>query len=316
MIRLPEEMRRRALADGPDRRQWLADLPGLIADLRTAWSLTLGEPLPGGKNACVLRVRASDGTDAVLKIAPPGDIFASQVVTIAAAAGRGYVRMYAHDPQRRAVLLEPLGPTLAAAGAAGLPPARMLDILSATLRQAWQVPRPAGAVVPPGGDKAAGLAGLITELWHGLGRPCSARLVELALACAGRRAAAFSLPDCIVCHGDPHPANALAVTVPRDGAESGYVFVDPEGLLAEAAYDLGVVLRAWPGEVLAAGDPVALLRGYAERLAAATGVAEQAIWEWGFTERVSSGLYLIRYGHEQEGRWFLDSAERLARFLA
>ncbi|MEO3821923.1 hypothetical protein [Plantactinospora sp. B24E8] len=46
---------------------------------------------------------------------------------------------------------------------------------------------------------------------------------------------------------------------PRPGAESGYVFVDPDGFLAEPAYDLGVVLRDWCPQLLA-GDPYAVAR--------------------------------------------------------
>jgi hypothetical protein len=40
-------------------------------------------------------------------------------------------------------------------------------------------------------------------------------------------------------------------------------------------------------------------------------VVDQALWQWAFTERVSSGLYLMHHGHHTEGRAYLDSAERL-----
>ena len=70
-------------------------------------------------------------------------------------------------------------------------------------------------------------------------------------------------------------------------------------------------MRGWTDAVLAADDAVALTRGWSGRLAAATGVDEQAIWEWGLIERVTSGLHLMRHGHRDEGRDFLASAERL-----
>lgn len=90
------------------------------------------------------------------------------------------------------------------------------------------------------------------------------------------------------------------------------MFVDPDGFLCEPAYDLGVTMRGWPELVLRAGDPRVLVRGWAARLAALSGVDEQSIWEWAFVERVTSGLYLMRYGHDAEGRDYLASAELLA----
>jgi streptomycin 6-kinase len=50
----------------------------------------------------------------------------------------------------------------------------------------------------------------------------------------------------------------------------------------------GVVIRGWHDVLLASDDPVARLRAYVNRLAVATGVDDQAIWEWGFVERVST----------------------------
>ena len=116
-------------------------------------------------------------------------------------------------------------------------------------------------------------------------------------------------------HGDPHPWNALQALAPRMGAEAGFVFVDPVGFLADPAYDLGVVLRDWCTQLLATGDAeaaAALARRYCALLSAHTGVEETAIWEWGFLERVSSGLYCLELGIEELGRPFLQTAEMLS----
>jgi streptomycin 6-kinase len=89
------------------------------------------------------------------------------------------------------------------------------------------------------------------------------------------------------------------------------VFIDPDGFLCDRGYDLGVVIRGWHDVLLASDDSVARLRAYVNRLAVATGVDDQATWEWGFVERVSTGLYLHWKGHEREGRSYLDSGEAL-----
>ncbi|MFD0851280.1 aminoglycoside phosphotransferase, partial [Actinomadura adrarensis] len=117
---------------------------------------------------------------------------------------------------------------------------------------------------------------------------------------------------CVVVHGDPHLGNALQAKTARDGAESGFVFVDPDGFVDDPAYDLGVVLREWNDELLASDDPSRTARRYAELLADGSGLEDEtAIWEWGYLERVSSGLYLLELGADDLARPFLETAEAL-----
>ena len=72
-------------------------------------------------------------------------------------------------------------------------------------------------------------------------------------------------------------------------------FVDPDGLFADPAYDLGILMRGWNDDLLA-GDALALGRARCALLAALTGVDEEPIWQWGFIERVSTGLLLTQLG--------------------
>lgn len=174
------------------------------------------------------------------------------------------------------------------------------------------MPRWNGATITPATEKTTQLGKLVGRLWESLGRPCSKRVRDQALAYSTSRAAAFDIDRCVVAHGNPHPGNALRVLTPRAGAESGFVFVDPDGFLADPAYDLGVVLRDWSPQLLA-GDTSALARRYCRLLAAETGVDETAIWEWGFLERVSTGLYTMQFAGPNLYRPFLETAERLCR---
>ena len=99
-----------------------------------------------------------------------------------------------------------------------------------------------------------------------------------AVACANRRVAAHDDERAVLVHGDVHQWNALQV-------DDGFKLVDPDGLLAEAEYDLGILMRE---------DPLELLDGGARRrarwLAARSGRDATAIWEWGVIERVSTGV--------------------------
>lgn len=303
MIAVPDDLRRTAESLGPAGHAWLAALPEVVGELATAWSLSLGEALTGGKWSYVARARSSGGTEAVLKVALPTPAFAQQAAILDAAAGRGYVRLYDSDPARCALLMEPLGQRLSLAGG---PIENILDALATTLREAWQIPNPATQAA--GFDKATESARFLDD------SPQAPRhLIAVARTLAEERASAFDPGTAVFCHGDPHADNALAVTGdgPRPGADSGYVFVDPDGFRCEAAYDLGVTMRGWTEHVLDADDPVALTHGWSTRLAQATGVDEQAIWDWALLERITSGLYLTRHGHPALGRAFLASADRL-----
>jgi streptomycin 6-kinase len=302
MTQLPVLVHQKLAGLGEAGERWLAGLPDLIEEVRRQWSLTVGEPLAGGSAACVLRARTGDGRDAVLKLAIPGEDFTGQARTLGAAEGRGYARLLACDLDRNAMLLEALGPAMDLAAEPAI------EALCQTLRQAWQVPRPAGLTV--GEEKAGQLGRMVARLWESLGRPCSERVVEQALRFAEKRSLSYDLDSCVVVHGDPHPGNALRVLVPRAGAEAGFVFVDPDGFLCDPAYDLGVVLRDWCSQLLAA-EPMPLARRYCRLLAAHSGIDETAIWEWGFLERVSTGLFILDLGAEELGRPFLDTAERL-----
>ena len=308
---VPERVRLRAEQSSPETRQWLKDLPGLLAELEQAWELSIGPPLSGGSSAYVAPVTTASG-NAVIKIAMPrwdspyG--FQQEIDTLLRADGRGYAGVFKFDYERRALLLEQLGPSM---HESKVEPKQAIHLLCKTFQQAWLVPPGADQTLHAPEYKAQTLAQLIRELWDTLERPCSEHIVSQALEFARRRLDAFDPQRCVVVHGDPHPANALLVRAPRAGAESGYVFVDPEGFLCEPEYDLGVVLRDWNEELLATAEPLALAHQYCQLLAKDSGLDEATIWEWGFIERVSSGLYLCAYGSRELGQPFFTTAQRL-----
>jgi streptomycin 6-kinase len=111
----------------------------------------------------------------------------------------------------------------------------------------------------------------------------------------------------VLVHGDAHPSNVLEVPDGIDhSAHPAFRLTDPEGLASEPAHDLGVVLRGWNEDLLAAhAAAVAFQR--CEAVNRRTGVDPESIWQWSYIERVSSGLFLRRLGH----RPFLEAVDRL-----
>lgn len=117
--------------------------------------------------------------------------------------------------------------------------------------------------------------------------------------------AAFDPTVCVLAHGDCREHNALLQ--PDDAGRCK--FVDPDGLFAEPAYDLGILMRGGNDE-LRTGDSARLGRTRCTHLSALTGVDATSIWQWGFIERVSTGLHLIDLGMIDEGATTLDVAEQ------
>ena len=296
-LRVPDAVANAAAAGGAGG--WLRGLPGLVAELEAEWSVSVGRPFPHSSEAFVAEATLADGTPAVLKLLVPHDgaVGRHEITMLRLSGGRGCVRLLRDDPARGALLLERLGPSLCELGR---PLAEQLEVLVAVAATVW---RPvAGSGLPTGAGKARQLAGFVTTQWEELGRPCTEAAVEHALACAARRIAAHDDERAVLVHGDVHQLNALQV--PGRGT---FKLVDPDGLVAEAECDLGVMMRNDPLELLD-GDPWAR----AHWLAARCGLDATAIWEWGVVERVTSGLRCTRVNLQPLGRHMLRVADRLA----
>ena len=296
-MRVPDVVANAAAARGADG--WLQDLQGLIAELEAEWSLSVGRPFPHSSEAFVAEARLADGTRAVLKLLIPqgGDAGRHEITTLRLAGGRGCASLLRDDAARGALLLERLGPPLYELRR---PLAERLETLVSAVATVWRPAADAG--LPTGADRARQLADFVTIEWEELGRPCSEAAIEDALSCAARREAAHDDERAVLVHGDAHQLNALQVP----GGDT-FKLVDPDGLLAEAECDLGVMMRNDPVELLD-GDPWARAHWLAKRC----GLDASAIWEWGVVERVTSGLRCTRLNLQPLGRHMCEVADRIA----
>jgi streptomycin 6-kinase len=303
-LQIPEIVRTRALLRGDEGRAWIDGLPALVASLTRDWNLQAGPVLSGGTDALVLACRTETGREAVLKVVMPGlNPGNDQLHALLAFQGRGYVEVLRHDEPRDAMLLERLGPQLSELG---LPISRQIEVICATLLETW-TNSPDGHGFMTGAEKAESLAAFIADLWRELAGACAQRTIDIACDFAETRRAAFDPAACVLAHGDAHAANVLAVP----GDDRRFKFIDPDGLFIERAYDLAIPMREWGAELLA-GDPAALGRRRCMQLAHLTGVEAEPIWQWGFIERVSTGLLLHQLGQHEEAREFLTVANAWA----
>jgi streptomycin 6-kinase len=298
-------LRNRARMRGAER--WIEELPERIAALESAWSLRAGPPYESATEAYVAPATLADGTAAVLKILLPwpGGPVNHEPTVLRLAGGNGLVRILRDDDADGALLLEALGPPL---DQLGMGTTRRHEIMCDTLTQFWQATREAPGLatlgLPSGADKAAWLADHITELAASLDGACTPAAIGHALACADRRRQAHDPRRATLVHGDVHQWNTLR------HPDGGFRFVDPDGLFAEAEYDLGILMREDPDEHddPDRDDPRRRARWLADR----TGLDEEAIWEWGVVERVSTGLSATAIGLQPVGAQMLTVADRVA----
>ena len=296
MLDIPDEVRNKVVADGSEA--WLDELPSLVETLAQDWSLTIGPTLSGGHLALVVEATGSDGTAAVLKIGVPGTRrrLGFEATALRLADGDGCATLLRDDLDRDALLLERLGPAMYGV----VPdPATRHDLLCDLASRMWR-PIDAHVDLPSGADLAREYAELLPRLWEDTGRACSQATVEDALACMERRRRAHDDRHAVLVHGDVHDLNVL------QAADGTFKLVDPGGLRAEPACDLGTIVRCNPDF----GDD---LWARTHRLAERTGVDTTAIWEWGTIHRVVSGLYSRSIGYQPFGDLLLAEADRLTR---
>ena len=294
----------RAMRNGAAGQRWLEALPDVVAGLALRWRLELGEAFGGGTAGYVVAATDDVGRACVLKVAMPLDMnehddFARSVHAHELAAGRGCAELLAHDPSAPAMLLERLGPNLADLG---LDIDEIMEAVATTLRSFWR-PISADGGLRTGPHQARWLARYISRTWQELGQPCERAVIDQALRYCERRIESFDPTNAVLAHGDAHGWNTL------DAGAGTYKFVDVEGLWSEREHDLSVVMREY-NEPLINGDTPRLVRERAELLAGWCSVDPHAVWEWGFIERVFTGLANVRDFDNDDGATFLEVARR------
>src|SRR5699024_1693452 len=102
-------------------------------------------------------------------------------------------------------------------------------------------------------------------------------LIDKALVFLESRLSNSSLETSVLVHGDAHSGNILK---DMTNSKTSFKLIDPDGLVTEPAYDLGVLMREWLDDLTI--NPLENGRKRCLLLSEITGVNTQAIWEWGF----------------------------------
>lgn len=285
--------------------QWLRQLGEVIKLLEQKWKIRMGKSLNGGTEAFVAEVKTEDCVEAILKVTMPpiegNTVFEQEIVALTIADGDGYVRLLNYNTNHRAVLLERLGSPLKDIG---YPTETQVEIICNTLKRSWEKSLPKDHKLQSGKDIIKWFSNFIPEIWAEIESPCSRLLIDKALVFLESRLSNSNLETSVLVHGDAHSGNILQdIKKPQPS----FKLIDPDGLVAEPSYDLGVLMREWLDDLTINPLEIGLKRCFF--LSEITGVDSKAIWEWGFIQSVSTGLFLIKNGQEEMGLQMLKVAE-------
>ncbi|MCX4470250.1 aminoglycoside phosphotransferase family protein [Micromonospora sp. NBC_01655] len=245
----------------PAGRSWLSALPGLLAECVEQWGLRLGRPFPYAFASLAVPVELPDGTRAVLKLQYPDPDSEHEATALARWAGDGAVRLLAHAPARRALLVERCDPgTPLHAVAAD----EALDVIAGLLPRLW---RPAGSPFTPLAEEAAGWRERMPVKWERLGRPFERRLLDTAL---GRLAELTRTQgEQVLVNQDLHAGNILRAS------REPWLVIDPKPLAGEREFGVVAIVR---GQEL--GHSPAAVRRRLDRLTAELGLDRERVLGW------------------------------------
>ncbi len=270
---------------GAQGQAWLDNFPGFIAGLERDWSMRVLDPFPLSYNFVAEAVRA-DGSEAVLKTWLVNPELVSEMESLRLWDGRGIVRLLECDPARGAMLLERLRPGEVLAGLDD--DERATRIAAEVMAKLWipAPPDPEGKLRYASGW-ARGLERLRAGFGGGTG-PFPPHLVEAAerlfdelLASAG--------PQKLL-HGDLHHWNIL--TAEREP----WLALDPKGLVGEAEYEIGALLRnRFPAG--SAGETARFTARRIDILQETLGLDRQRMLGWAMAQAVLSAWWTYEDHH-------------------
>jgi streptomycin 6-kinase len=262
----------------PDGAEWLASLPGHVAELAERWSLAIGEPFEPARISLVLSATRADGAEAVLKLNFPEAESAHEGDALAWWAGAGAARLLELDRDRAAVLLERLRP---GTQLWSLPEEEALLVAADVLRRLRR-PAPAAGPFRPLAGEAERWATEVPRRWAMLGRPCDRRVIDEATAAIGELVP--SQPELVVVHQDLHGGNVLR------SDERGWLAIDPKPLVGEPAFDVASLVRDRRWELTTEARPVERIRRRLDVLSSELGLERERMRGWALVHALAWGL--------------------------
>jgi streptomycin 6-kinase len=269
---------------GASGREWLSELPSIVARCAERWGLEVGPPFVPLTYNWVAPATMADGTAVVLKAGyPPPPGFEHEPLALAHFAGQGCARLIDHAPELGAFVIERLTPgvmlrTLPDDAERTLIAARIMRLL-------W---RPVPDDHPFASVAAWGKA--FTRYRARDIQPLPADLVDEAEPAYAQLVA--TSPVQMLLHGDLHHDNILSA------ARAPWLAIDPKGVAGDPAYEPASFLFNPDPWLSQQPDMRAVLDARIAIFASELGLDAQRIRAWAFAQAVVSAIWTVEdHGH-------------------
>jgi streptomycin 6-kinase len=290
---IPERFARKMLEMHGDAGQaWLDELPASIAEYERRWGIQVAPPFANLSYNYVAPATRFDGGQVILKLGMPHPELSSEIAALHLYDGNGSARLIESDTEGGALLIERL-----------LPGSVLLELVdddeatrsAAQVMRALRRPAPsarADAVFPTAARWASGLRRLRARFDGGTG-PLTVDMVERAETLFAGLLASSGAP--MLLHGDLHHENILAAE------RAPWLAIDPKGLIGEAEYEVGSLMRNPLARLLALPHVTATLARRFAILAETLGFDRQRMIAWSYAQAILSAWWTIEdRGHDWE----------------
>jgi streptomycin 6-kinase len=251
-----------------------------IAECERRWNLRVGDPFPRSQ-AFVAVATTSAGNEVIVKITIPDREAATEVLALGFYGGRGAVRLLDADVGGGYLLLERVCPGARLSCVAD--DGEATRIAAGVMRNLY-APMPQQHEFPAAAAWAAGLERL-RQRFSGATGPLPESLVTTAESLFSELLASSDPP--VLVHGDLHHENILSAGSGR------WIAIDPKGLAAEPAYEVGALLRNPSSELC---FNTAVQRRRLDILSDELGMDRTRLLEWGVAQAVLSGWWSYEEG--------------------
>jgi streptomycin 6-kinase len=252
-------------------REWLRSLPRLAKECADNWGLTIGEPLEDAFLSLPLLATLSGGGEAVLKIQFPHPESEHEAAALELWNGVGAVRLFAHDVDRHALLLERCEP---GTYLSQVDQSQALDIFIDLLPRLW---KPAGSPFTSLEEEALGWANGLTSKWESHGRPCDRELLDLTIEALVDLSQ--SQGEQVLLHQDLHGNNVLSAQ------REPWLAIDPKPLAGEREFAVAPIVRS---KELGTDRRHVIYRF--DRLTAELGLDRERARQWTIAQTLAWGL--------------------------
>ncbi|MGP4113430.1 aminoglycoside phosphotransferase family protein [Streptomyces sp. 4N509B] len=268
--------------EGERGAAWLAELPGIVAELLERWGCVPDGPAAHGAVGLVLPVRRpARDTAAVLKVSFPHPGNVHEPDAFATWRGRGAVLLHERDDARFAMLLERAHLSTLTEVADGD------EVLTVAGRISHRLAVPAPPGLPRLSERADAweeqLRSDAAELTHTM----PPRVVDAAVATV--RDLGREQPDTLL-HGDLHGGNILRAD------REPWLAVDPKGYVGDPAYDGGTLLKSRALTLVEADDVAGAVHRALDLFAEAAELDRDRVRRWAQFHAVEAAFWGRRHG--------------------